>query len=200
MQILFLGTSSGMPTRQRNVTAVAVRPSQSAEWMLLDCGEGTQHQIMRCDAVRLGRIHKILITHLHADHVFGLPGLLASRGLHSISEPMTVFGPEGTHEFLTTVLTMSDTHLPFPLELQVVKSGPIIKEGGYSVSCALLEHRIPTFGYRIQESDRLGTLDVRAALSRGVPEGPMLRRLRRGETVVLDDGSEVNGSELCGPV
>lgn len=200
MHVVFLGTSSGMPTRQRNVTSVAMRPSQSAEWLLFDCGEGTQHQIMRCDAVRLGRIRRVFITHLHADHVFGLPGLLASRGLHSIDEPVTVFGPEGIEEYLTTVLNMSDTHLPFAMECRLVKPGLVLEERDYSVSCVLLEHRIPTFGYRIQEHDRPGVLDVAAALARGVPNGPMLGRLKRGETIVLDDGTVVHGSELCGPV
>ncbi|MBN1426115.1 ribonuclease Z [Candidatus Fermentibacteria bacterium] len=199
MQVVFLGTSSGMPTRQRNVASIAIRPSKCTEWLLIDCGEGTQHQILRNDAVRLGRIKKVFLTHLHADHILGLPGLVASRGLHSTHEAMRIFGPEGAGEFLTAVLALSHTHLPFPIEVQAVVPGLVHRAPAYSVFCALLEHRIPTFGYRIQEPDRPGTLDVAAARARGVPDGPLLGRLKRGETIVLDDGTEVRGGELCAP-
>src|SRR5438132_13332108 len=109
MKITFLGTSSGAPGRYRNVSGLAVQlPQQSGAW-LFDCGEATQHQIMRC-SLRLSQIERIFISHMHGDHVFGLPGLLASRSLQAGSEtPVTVYGPPGLQEYVKRVFEVTQT-------------------------------------------------------------------------------------------
>ena len=101
MNITFLGTSSGVPSLTRNVSSLALKLSQSSEVWLFDCGEGTQHQLLKCHLSPYN-LSKIFITHLHGDHIYGLPGLLASRGMQQAKTPLEIYGPEGIEEFITT--------------------------------------------------------------------------------------------------
>lgn len=108
MELIFLGTSAGVPTRTRNVTAILLNlqhPTQSGLW-LFDCGEGTQHQLLHT-AFNPGKLDKIFISHLHGDHLFGLPGLLCSRSMSGIIQPLTIYGPHGIREFVETALRIS---------------------------------------------------------------------------------------------
>src|ERR1043165_7720491 len=123
MKITFLGTSSGTPSRHRNVSSLALQLPQQGTLWLFDCGEGTQHQILR-SPLRLSQLERVFISHLHGDHLFGLPGLLASRSLqNAASTPVTLYGPPDLEEFLRVSLGMSDTHLSYPLEFVRLRSG-----------------------------------------------------------------------------
>ncbi|MBC7826066.1 MAG: ribonuclease Z [Candidatus Parcubacteria bacterium] len=199
MQITFLGTSSGVPTRSRNVSAVALRLPQRAEVWLFDCGEGTQHQLLRSD-LRVSQIRRIFVTHMHGDHTFGLMGLLASCGLAGNPERIDIYGPPDLDEYLRACSRYSQTHFSYPVKVHTVKPGVVFEDEEFSVSCAPLKHRVPAFGYRITERDRPGHFDVEKAKALGIPSGPLYGQLKRGEWVTLPDGQKINGAELCGQI
>ena len=187
-----------MPTRVRNVSAVALRLPQRGEVWLFDCGEATQHQIQRTD-LRLSQISRVFITHLHGDHVFGLPGLLASMGLAGAAQPVTLYGPPGLKDFVHSAARTTRTTLGESLVVNTVRAGVIYEDAEFAVSCLPLRHRLQSFGYRVQERDRTGHFDAERAAEMGIPSGPVYGRLKRGETVTLPDGRTVAGRELCGP-
>ena len=197
MQITFLGTSSGVPTRSRNVSGIALRLPQRAEVWLFDCGEGTQHQLLRSD-LRVSQIRRIFVTHMHGDHTFGLMGLLASCGLAGNPDRIDIYGPPDLDEYLKACRRYSQTHFSYPVKVHTVKPGVVFEDEEFSVSCALLKHRVPAFGYRITEKDRPGHFDVEKAKALEIPSGPLYGKLKRGEVVMLPDGRKINGAELCG--
>ncbi len=199
MQITFLGTSAGAPSRTRNVSAIALQFEQQSSTWLFDCGEGTQHQFMR-SALRVSQLERIFITHLHGDHVYGLPGLLATRSLQQgMATPVTVYGPPGLEEYLGTVLRLSGTQLGYPLEIVTVQPGQIYEDKRVQVICAQLEHRITDFGYAVIEKPIPGHFQVEEAARLGIAPGPLYRQLKDGETVRLEDGRVIEGAKLVGP-
>ncbi len=198
MQITFLGTSSGVPTRARNVSGIALRLPQRSEVWLFDCGEGTQHQLLRSE-VRISQIRRIFITHMHGDHIFGLMGLLASCGLAGNPERIDIYGPPDLDEYLKACRRYSQTHFSYPIKVHTVKPGLVMEDAEFSVRCDLLKHRVPAFGYRVSEKDRTGSFDVAKAKALGIPSGPLYGQLKRGERITLADGRKINGADLCGP-
>jgi ribonuclease Z len=197
LQITFLGTSAGVPTRARNVSGVALRLPQRAEVWLFDCGEGTQHQLQRTP-IRISQISRIFITHLHGDHLFGLMGLLATCGLAGQGQEIHLYGPDGLAEYVRVCAQISRTTLSDTLKIHTVEPGLIHREEEFSVACQPLKHRVPSFGYRVAESDRAGKFDVERAHALGLPPGPLYGRLKNGERVELADGRVVDGRELIG--
>lgn len=197
MQITFLGTSSGVPTKSRNVSSVALRLPQRAELWLFDCGEGTQHQILRSD-LKSSQLSRIFITHMHGDHIFGLMGLLATCGLAGNVERVDIYGPSGLNDYLQACSRFSHTHFSYPIKVHTVRPGIIYEDHEFTVRCELLHHRIPAFGYRVVEKDRPGRFDVEKAKALQIPPGPIYGQLKRGETVTLNNGRVIHGSELCG--
>jgi ribonuclease Z len=197
VQITFLGTSSGVPTRSRNVSSVALRLPQRAEVWLFDCGEGTQHQLLRSD-LKTSQISRIFITHMHGDHIYGLMGLLASCGLAGNTDRVDIYGPAGLDEYLRAGRKYSHTHFSFPVQVHTVQPGVVYEDEEFTVSCASLKHRVPAFGYRITEKDRAGRFNVEKATTLGIPPGPIYGKLKRGETVTLPDGRRIRGTDLCG--
>lgn len=198
MQLTFLGTSSGVPTRARNVSAIAFRPPQRAEMWLFDCGEGTQHQILRSD-LRISQLRRIFITHMHGDHTFGLMGLLASCGLAGNPERIDIYGPKPLKDYLQACGLHSETKLSYPVKIHTVQPGELYEDNEFIVSCAPLKHRVTAFGYRVQEKTRPGRFAIEKAQALGIPPGPIYKRLKAGETVTLDDGRTIDGRGLCGP-
>ncbi|MEE3718073.1 ribonuclease Z [Tumidithrix elongata RA019] len=197
MQITFLGTSSGVPTRSRNVSSIALRLPQRAEVWLFDCGEGTQHQLLRSD-VKISQISKIFITHMHGDHIFGLSGLLASCGMAGNVSRMDIYGPTGLADYLDACLRYSETRLAYTLKVHKIKPGLVFADDEFSVSCAPLKHRVTAHGYRIEEKDRPGKFDVQKAIALGIPSGPIFGQLKQGKTVTLPDGRQFDGKDFCG--
>lgn len=198
MQITFFGTSSGVPTRSRNVSSVALRLPQRAEVWLFDCGEGTQHQLLHSE-LKISQITRIFITHLHGDHIFGLMGLLATYGLAGNPTKIDVYGPPGLNDYIKACQRYSFTHFSYPLKVHTVEPGIVYEDDEYIVKCGLLKHRVTAFGYRIEEKDRPGRFDVEKAKELGIPSGPIYGKLKRGEKVSLPDGTVINGADLCGP-
>ena len=197
VEITFLGTSSGVPTRSRNVSSVAVRLPQRAEIWLFDCGEGTQHQLLRSE-LKISQLKRIFITHMHGDHIFGLMGLLASCGLAGNAQGIDIYGPAGLDEYLRACCKYSHTNFFHRVQVHAVQPGVIYEDEEFTVSCRPLKHRVSAFGYRIGEKDRPGRFNVEKAAALGIPSGPVYGRLKRGETVTLSDGRQIRGTELCG--
>lgn len=197
MEITFLGTSSGVPTKNRNVSSVALRLTQRGEIWLFDCGEGTQHQILRSD-LKTSQIKKIFITHMHGDHIFGLMGLLASCGLGAHAENIEIYGPFGLEQYLKSCMKYSFTYFPYGVKINTVTEGIIYEDEEYTVTTNLLKHRVTAYGYRITEKNRRGKFNVEKAKKMGIPPGPIYGKLKNGEIVTLDDGRIINGESLCG--
>ncbi len=203
MQVTFLGTSSGVPTRGRNVSAVALRLPQRAELWLFDCGEGTQHQFLRSE-LRVSQLRRIFVTHMHGDHVFGLPGLLASLGLAGTCSGIDLYGPDPLRDYLEGVLRTSSTRIGYPLRSHRVKDAAssgalLLDDDDITVRCTKLIHRVPAYAYRVDQKPRAGRFDVEQARALGIPPGPIYAELKAGREVVLDDGRIINGANLCGP-
>jgi ribonuclease Z len=197
VEITFLGTSSGVPTRSRNVSSVALRLPQRAEVWLFDCGEGTQHQLLRSE-IRSSQIRRIFITHMHGDHIFGLMGLLASCGLAGSGQAIDIYGPPGLDEYIRACSKYSYTYFSNRVKVHAIAAGQVYEDEEFVVSCRLLKHRVPAHGYRISEKDRPGRFDVEKANALGIPAGPIYGQLKRGETVTLPDGRCIQGKDLCG--
>ena len=197
VDITFLGTSSGVPTRARNVSSVAVRLPQQAEVWLLDCGEGTQHQLLRSE-IRSSQIRRIFITHMHGDHIFGLMGAIASSGLAGKAQQIDIYGPPELPQYLETSAKCSYINFGSRLRVHRVKPGVVYEDDRFVVSCQLLKHRIPAYGYRISEKDRPGRFDIEKAQSLKIPPGPIYGKLKQGQTITLEDGRKIDGKQLCG--
>ncbi|MEB3165587.1 MAG: ribonuclease Z [Cyanobacteriota bacterium] len=204
MQVTFLGTSSGVPTRARNVSAVALRLPQRAELWLFDCGEGTQHQFLRSD-LRVSQLRRVFITHMHGDHVFGLPGLLASLGLAGqCGDGIDLYGPSRLRDFLEGALHASSTRIGYPLRIHRVKEAAregtlLLDDPDLTVRCAPLTHRVPAYAYRVDQKPRPGRFDIARARELGIPPGPVYAELKAGRTITLEDGRIIRGEALCGP-
>jgi ribonuclease Z len=185
------------------VSAVALRLPQRAELWLFDCGEGTQHQFLRSD-LRVSQLSRIFVTHMHGDHVFGLPGLLASLGLAGTCSGIDLYGPDPLRDYLEGVLRTSSTRIGYPLRSHRVKEAArtgalLLDDDDLTVRCTPLTHRVPAYAYRVDQKPRAGRFDVDKARDLGIPPGPIYAELKAGRTVTLEDGRIINGASLCGP-
>jgi ribonuclease Z len=198
MDVFFLGTGAGVPAKLRNVTSIALKllEERGAVW-LFDCGEATQHQILHT-SIKPRRIEKIFITHLHGDHIYGLPGLLSSRSFQGGESLVTVYGPAGIKEYIEVSLKISKSYLKYPIEIIEFEEGVIFEDEQFAVEARLLEHGIPSYGYRIVEKDRPGTLLADKLAAAGVKPGPDYRKIKNGEEVILEDGTVINPDEFVG--
>ncbi|MBU8879289.1 ribonuclease Z [Bacillus sp. FJAT-29790] len=199
MDVFFLGTGAGMPAKQRNVTSIALKllEERGAIW-LFDCGEATQHQILHT-SIKPRRIEKIFITHLHGDHIYGLPGLLSSRSFQGGETEVILYGPKGLKEFVDISFSVSQTFLKYPLKVVEVEEGLIFEDEEFIVEARLLEHGIPSYGYRIAEKDRPGTLLAEKLIEAGIKPGPLFKKIKNGETVELEDGRIIEAAPFLGP-
>lgn len=199
MRLIFLGTGAGFPSRERNVASCALDFSpESGETWLFDCGEGAQRRFMAA-GLKFSRVDKIFITHLHGDHLFGLPGFLCTRAFKGGQKPLTVYGPAPIAEYLAAVFRASGVDLPYELTVIEVEEGRIFDGERFSVVCRRLKHRLPCFGYRLVEKDKPGGLNAEGLKSLGLPPGPLYQKLKRGEVVVLDDGRSFDGRDFLAP-
>ncbi|MDO3412835.1 ribonuclease Z [Saccharibacillus sp. CPCC 101409] len=198
MELYFLGTNAGLPTTQRNVTSVALRmlEERRSSW-LFDCGEATQHQILH-SPIKLSRLEKIFITHMHGDHVFGLPGLLSSRASQEASAPLTIYGPPGLRRFLEVTLQTTQSRIDFELEIVEHTGGLLFEDAQIKVESEALEHRIESYGYRITEKDRPGSLNMELLREWGVRPGPEYGKLKSGMSITVE-GRTITPDQVLGP-
>lgn len=199
MDIQFLGTGAGMPSKERNTSSLALKlfEERGTIW-LFDCGEATQHQILHT-SIRPRKIEKIFITHLHGDHIFGLPGFISSRSFLGGEDPLTIYGPKGLKEWIEKTFQISKTYIPYPLHFVEVEDGIIFEDDTFVVEAKELNHVIQCFGYRIEQKPLPGTLLVEKAIELGVPKGPLLGKLKKGEDVQLPDGTIVYSKDVLTP-
>lgn len=185
MELLFLGTSSGTPTRARNVSGLAVIAGQGKGWYLVDCGEGTQHRVLRTP-LSLHSLAGVFITHVHGDHCYGLPGLLASAGLQGRTRPLDIVAPEGIEAWLLATFQLTQTWLPFQLRFHATEAlleTDEWRDADVAVSTTALAHRVPSYAYRLKEAAHRPRLDREKLIAHGVEPGPAWGALIRGNDV-----------------
>jgi ribonuclease Z len=194
MEFQFLGTSSGTPSRMRNVSGLALR-GPGGGWSLVDCGEGTQHRILHT-TLSLHDLRAIFITHLHGDHCYGLPGLLASAGMLNRSAPLPLVGPPPLWDFLQGVMATSELGLPFALDFIPVDdlAGSAVLPD-LAVDAIALSHRMPSWAYRFTERTVERKLDADRLRAAGVKPGPVWGRLQAGLDARLDDGRTLHAAD-----
>lgn len=193
MRIVPFGTSSGRPTARRNVSGLGL--DLGRRWVLVDCGDGTQQQIMR-SPLKIHRIDAVLLTHLHGDHVLGLPSLLGTMGMEGRTAPLTLVAPVGVRSWLDAMLNLPILNLTFDVEVLELESAASLGTiSGLEVTALPLRHRVPSFGYRFAEPERRGHVDAAAATALGL-SGPDIGRLQRGER--LDGFEGLDAAQIIG--
>jgi ribonuclease Z len=195
LDLVFLGTSGSVPTAQRAPSALLVR--RGGERLLFDCGEGTQRQLLR-STVGLVELREIFVSHFHADHYLGLPGMLKTFALRGRDLPLTVYGPPGLKELFATLRRVFG-RLTYALELVELRPGDVLERGDYNLVTFPVAHRVESLGFALVEHPRPGRFDVAAADALGVPSGPERGLLQSGESVQLPDGAVVTPDEVLGP-
>ncbi|HET8980457.1 MAG TPA: ribonuclease Z [Solirubrobacteraceae bacterium] len=178
LSIFFAGTAGSVPTPRRGLPAILVR--RGGDRLLFDCGEGTQRQLV--SSVGLADLTEIYITHLHADHWLGLPGMLKTFDLRGRERPLTVHGPSGLAALLAVALRLAG-RVGYELEVVELAAGDVLKRDGYRVAPVAVSHRGPAFGYVMFEDERPGVFDPETAVRLGLEPGPEFGRVQRGETV-----------------
>lgn len=199
MELIFLGTGAGLPSKERNVSAIALSLLQEVNsiW-LFDCGEATQHQILHT-SIKPKKINKIFITHLHGDHIFGLPGFLSSRSFQGGNDQLTIYGPPGIKKYVEVSLQTSHSHLTYPLHIVEFEPGKIFEDDKFIVYCKQLDHGIPSYGFRIVEKDKLGILLVDKLKKAGINPGPIYRLIKENDEITLDNGKVIYRDDYLGP-
>lgn len=194
LDVVFLGTSGSAPTAQRAPAALLVR--RGGDRLLVDCAEGTQRQLLRSDA-GLTELRDVFLTHYHADHYLGLPGMMKTFALRGRELPLTVYGPAGLRDLIGALRRVFG-RLPYPLELIELRPGDRVEREGCVVETFAVDHGVAAIGYALLEEGRPGRFDVEVADRLGVPDGPARGALQRGEPVTLDDGSVVTPDLVLG--
>jgi ribonuclease Z len=195
LDVVFLGTSGSMPTALRAPTATLVR--RGGERLLFDCAEGTQRQFLRSN-VGLVELREVFLTHYHADHYLGLPGLLKTFALRGRELPLTIYGPPGLED-LFRALRRIFGKLTYEYALVELEPGDALDRDEYVLSTFPVAHGVSALGYALVEPPRPGRFDVEAADALGVPSGPERGLLQRGESVTLEDGRTVSPTDVLGP-
>ena len=196
MEIVFLGTGASWPSVERNVAAVALK--RGSEVVLFDCGEGTQRQFQRSKLSYM-QVDKIFLTHLHADHFLGLPGLVQTMRLHERTTTLQIFGPPGTRQLVEMLTSIGKGRGQFRVEVKELTDGAELRFGSYRVLARHVRHTSYALAYALVEDDRPGRFDKPRALELGVPEGRAFGQLQRGEEVTTPDGRVVRPEEVLGP-
>ena len=195
LQITFLGTGGSIPTPKRGLSAVALR--RNNEMIFFDCGEGTQRQMIQ---VGLGfhRKAKIFVTHMHGDHVLGLPGLLQTMALLGRTKKLEIYGPQGIKEFVEAINKTVCFTLTFPVTVLEIDEGIGCEEKEYIVTAARSVHMNPSLSYAFAEKPRAGRFHIKKAKELGVPEGSLWSKLQSGEQIKLAGGRIVNPEMVLG--
>ena len=203
-QATILGISSSIPLKDRNHTCLAIK--YDGEVILFDAGEGVQQQLMRCKVSNM-EINKIFITHFHADHFLGLPGLLATMSLHKREYPLIIFGPNGVQKRISKLLELYEIQPSYEIKYQELSNGIVYENKEYQILARRVKHLLETYAFVFKEKDKVGKFLKEKALALGIPEGPLYSELKEGKTIkfegrkitpeeVMDYGSVKRGKSL----
>lgn len=191
MELIFLGTSAGLPTRHRNVSATVIRLDNAKHWCLVDCGEGTQQQLIHTK-LSPSKLTAIFITHVHGDHCYGLPGLLSTMAMMGRKEPLTILAPKAIEDWIIATQQFTDAHQGFDINFMAVEdftgSLPL---NDFTVEPVELSHRVRCFAYAFTEQKRSAGLNQQKLEADKIPCGPLWGKIQQGKNVILDDGREM---------
>jgi ribonuclease Z len=197
LQVIFLGTAGSIPTPKRSLPSILIK--RKDEQIMFDCGEGTQRQLILAGA-SFHRKMKIFITHMHGDHVLGVPGLIQTMSLHDREKKLEIYGPPGIGAFLECIRGTVPFSLSFPIETHEIKdAGIVCAEDEYIVEAIWADHVVPSLAYAFVEKTRPGKFFPEKARTLGVPEGPLWRKLQHGEEIKLPDGRVIKPTDVTGP-
>jgi ribonuclease Z len=196
MHVIFLGTAGSVPTLERSLPVVLIK--RQNEQLMFDCGEGVQRQMVKAK-VGFHRKMKIFVSHMHGDHVLGLPGLLQTMALMDRQKKLEIYGPEGIKQFLECVRETLQFGLTFPVEIyEVYDAGVICEEKDYTVEAAKSNHVVLGLAYAFVEKPRPGKFYPEKARALGVPEGELWSKLQHGDKIKLPNGRVVSPEEVMG--
>ncbi|MFB6110064.1 MAG: ribonuclease Z [Halodesulfurarchaeum sp.] len=196
LRVTFLGTSGAIPTTDRNPSSIFLRRKGAA--FLFDVGEGTQRQMMRFGTGF--DVEAVFLTHVHGDHVLGLPGLVQSWEFNDRTDPLVVYTPRGTRTSVVELIHAVGTDPDYPITVEEVEPGSVLREREeYEIRAIDVEHGTPAVGYALLEAERKGRFDRERAEELGVPPGPLFSKLHEGEPVELADGTVVDPDQVVGP-
>ena len=195
IEIVFLGTGGSLPTKERGLPSVALR--RDGELVLFDCGEGTQRQMMHA-SLGFNRPTLILVSHLHGDHILGLPGLLQTMSSLARDKPLDLYGPKGIKSFLDLIYKPLGYPANYQIHVKEVGPGEDIDRDDYVVRTTSAKHDIPCLAYAIIEKDRPGRFHPEKAKRLGVPEGPLWGELQHGKPVMVE-GKRIRPSDVVEP-
>lgn len=196
LKLTFLGTSSGVPTIRRNVTALALHTTMNRDWWLVDCGEATQHQLLRIP-LTVHELVGICITHIHGDHSYGLPGLLASASMNGRKKPLILVAPAPVKAWLDATMLHTELFLTFEIiHIDVASQQLVHQQDGLVIERFPLSHRAPSFGFKFSFEKTTWKVDSDALRARGVPPGPAWGQLQHGQDVRLEDGTVLSAEEF----
>lgn len=195
LHVVFLGTAGSLPTPERNPSAILI--NREGEMMLFDCGEGTQRQMMRARTGMM-RLNYIFLTHLHADHILGVPGLLETMAFQGRDEPLNIAGPIHTIDLVEKFSSICYFSRDFEVRAMDLEPGDVIRMDGYQVEAVETRHSVPSLGYCLKEDERLGRFNREAAVAMGIPSGPLFGKLQHGQTVEIN-GRIIRPEQVMGP-
>ncbi|GFO95970.1 ribonuclease Z [groundwater metagenome] len=182
LRITFLGTGGTLPTINRNPSAIFI--NREGETMLFDCGEGTQQQMMRAKTGM--KISSIFITHFHADHFLGIPGLIQTMSFNGRTEPLDIYGTERTKQMVKLMIELGYYKLGFEINAHELEDGDIVDKGEYFIKAVATDHGVLSLGYILEEKSRAGRFNREKAIELGVPVGHMFSKLQKGETITVN--------------
>lgn len=189
LKVVFLGTAGSLPTIIRNPSAFLI--NYDGELLLFDCGEGTQKQMMKAKT-GMQKLTSIFISHLHADHILGLPGLLQTMAFQGRTKPIMIYGPKGILDFIKNIEKLFTTKLKFKIITKQLINNETVKKNNYCIKAILMNHGIETFGYIFQENEKPGKFNKEKAESLGIEKGPLYSKLHHGEKIKLNDGRVID--------
>jgi ribonuclease Z len=183
MKLTFLGTSAGKPTKERALTAIALEFNQSNNWYLFDCGEATQFQLLH-SKLSVGKLEAIFITHLHGDHFYGLPGLLASKKIDGALKPLTIYGPKGIKKFITYLVELTDKDIGYELTIIEYKPYQEFTFDKFVLKVLPVIHSVDSVAFYIKENDKSNQLDEVKLRAIGLEPSPLYGKLKSGQTIM----------------
>lgn len=196
LQVVFLGTAGSIPTPTRALPAIAIQ--RKGELIMFDCGEGIQRQMIQAK-VGFHRKNKVFITHMHGDHVLGLPGMLQTMSLLDRKEKLKVYGPVGIQAFIEAINTTVQFTLTFPVAVtEIDEANVVFEDKEYQIYAFKTDHVVPSFGYALIEKPRPGRFNPEKANVLDVPEGKLWSQLQYGKKVKLADGRVIDPKQVMG--